>query len=179
MTDADCHEAEGRLEALLSCDGWLRWVSRGLVPDQGGADDLVQDVWLTALRHRPRAGTARAWMRAVAVNLFRDGRRAERRRVQREGFVASWRTSSASPEELAARAQLARCLAEGMERLKDHHRETIALRFFAEQSSAEIARTLRVPPGTVRRRLKEALDHLRDAFAAHDYGRRARWESEH
>jgi hypothetical protein len=51
--------------------------------------------------------------------------------------------------------------AEQHDRRGEPYRSTVLLRYFEELTSAEIARRLGIPEGTVRRRLKEAIDRLR------------------
>ncbi len=48
--------------------------------------------------------------------------------------------------------------------LPDHHREVVALRFFAGLSESETAEVLECPAGTAKSRLARALDHLRAAL---------------
>src|SRR5205814_10341316 len=45
-------------EELLAHAGWVRALARELVRDASTADDLVQETWLAALRHPPRAGSS-------------------------------------------------------------------------------------------------------------------------
>jgi RNA polymerase sigma factor (sigma-70 family) len=74
--------------------------------DRGRAEDLAQEVFVRALRHRP--DNARAWLYTVAANLARD---EGRRRTVRLGHLrlvqseASSATQSATPTALAALEQ--------------------------------------------------------------------------
>src|SRR5262249_17708745 len=62
------------------------------------------------------------------------------------------------------RVELQRALADELLALAEPHRSTVLLHFVEGYSSAEIARRLGIPDATVRRRLKTALDQLRDAL---------------
>ena len=59
--------------------------------------------------------------------------------------------------------------------LAEPYRQTLVLRYFEELSGAEIARRLHVPAGTVRWRLKVALDELRRQLDERHGGRREVW----
>src|SRR5262249_32809077 len=52
------------------------------------ADEVVQDVWLTAVRRvrafHPEAGPFTCWLRGIAANLLRNAFRRERRRGHTE-----------------------------------------------------------------------------------------------
>ena len=45
------------------------------------------------------------------------------------------------------------------------HRDVVVLRFYLDLSEADIARVLKIPPGTVKSRLHRALEQLREALA--------------
>jgi hypothetical protein len=59
--------------------------------------------------------------------------------------------------------------------LREPFRRTVLLRYFKGRSSAEIARAQSVPDGTVRWRLKSAIDQLRARLDQEAGGDRARW----
>lgn len=162
--------ATADLKALLAQAGWLRRFARALVGGAADADDLAQDALISAWRQPTGAG--RAWLATVARNLSFDGFRREARRERRE---AAARASTAgfvtSPEELIGHAEIHRDVAEAVARLVEPFRQVVVLRFYEGLSSAEIARRLAKPEGTIRWRLKEALDRVRadlDARYGHD-----------
>ncbi|MBA2557871.1 MAG: sigma-70 family RNA polymerase sigma factor [Chloroflexi bacterium] len=65
-------------------------------------------------------------------------------------------------DEFAARDELERAF----DCLSPEHRALLALRYYADLSHAQIAETLRIPPGTARSRLHYALRNLRAALEA-------------
>ena len=70
-----------RIESLTS---GLRRLARGLVRDPSDAEDLVQDVWVAALRSRPDdEGRLGAWFRRTLRNKAIDRRRDAARRARR------------------------------------------------------------------------------------------------
>src|SRR5262249_58694164 len=73
-------------EELLGHAAWLRRLALSLVGPAGGADDLVQDTWLAALRRPPaRPGPLRPWLAEVLRNLVRMRRRASAVRAEHRG----------------------------------------------------------------------------------------------
>jgi RNA polymerase sigma factor (sigma-70 family) len=167
------------LATLLAQAGWLRRFARALVGDAAAAEDLAQETMLSALR-RPAPGGGRAWLATVARNLAVDRFRGHTRRQRREEAVHAHDPSDgrvASPEELIGNAQIHRQVAEAIARLAEPFRQTVVLRFYEGLSSAEIARRLGEPEGTIRWRLKEALDRVRAGLDARYGGDRSAWRA--
>jgi RNA polymerase sigma factor (sigma-70 family) len=168
-------ESSADLAALLAQAGWLRRFARALVEDAAAAEDLAQETMASALG-RPAEGGGRAWLARVARNLAVDRFRQGRRRQRREEAAHAHDPSAgrvASPEELIGDAQIHRQVAEAVARLAEPFRQTVVLRFYEGFTSAEIARRVGAPEGTIRWRLKEGLDRVRaelDARYGHDRG---------
>jgi RNA polymerase sigma-70 factor (ECF subfamily) len=150
----------------------MRSLARRLLGDGDAADDVVQETWLNALRVPPaRGGTLRPWIATVMLNLVRSRARREARARTREER-AGGPEPARSAEELLAQRQTERLLAELVLALEEPYRTAILRRFHDGRSSAEIARAEGIPEGTVRWRLKHALDELRRRLAARDGGTR-------
>lgn len=121
------------------------------------AEDLLQDTFVQALRGVEglrRADSPRAWLFAIARHL---GINAIRRR----------RVMAALPEEMAAvPADTGDPRCEDMLRaigdLPEGQREALELRLRDELSYEEIAQVLGIPVGTVRSRLHNAVQKLRE-----------------
>ena len=172
-------ESTADLATLLAQAGWLRRFARALVGDAATADDLAQDTMVSVLR-RPTQSGGRAWLATVARNLAVDRFRGGTRRARREE-AAHVHDSSAgrvgSPEDLIADAQIHRHVAEAVARLAEPFRQAIVLRFYEGLSAAEIARTLGQPEGTIRWRLKEALDRVRAELDTRYADDRSAWRA--
>jgi RNA polymerase sigma-70 factor (ECF subfamily) len=161
------------IDELLAHSGWLRALAARLVADPGAADDLVQDTWIAALRRPPRAGAApRPWLARVARNLARNARRDGRTRGEHEARGGDERRPP-TPEAIAIEVEAQRLLAEAVGALAEPGRTIVVLRYFRGLDSADIGRGLDIPPGTVRWRLKQALDGLRAALDRRAGGREA------
>jgi RNA polymerase sigma factor (sigma-70 family) len=160
---------------LLAHAGWLRQLAHSLVRE--GADDLVQDTWVAALRRPPdHAGSVRPWFRTVLTNAARLRWRTDTNRTSREQAAVDLEEHEApSPEKLLERHQLQQVLARLVGELDEPFRSTILLRFAEGLTPTQIARRLSIPPGTVRWRLKEALARLRAQLDALHRGDRRAW----
>lgn len=152
--------ADDLAAALLSEAGWVRRVAARLVRD-GGADDVAQEAWLRALEQRPDASTTlRGWLAEVMRRLAHTRARAEARRRARE-LAGDAGDATPPADRLLEKAELLHRIGQLVGELDEPYRSTVLLRYFEGASAAEIARRHGVPAGTVRWRLKEALDQLR------------------
>lgn len=147
-----------------STDESIRRLARHLALRGTDAEDLAQEVWLSALRKPGRIGQ-REWFRVVA-------RRTLWRWSTREGERASREREVARPEaqdEAVARveaASLHEYLSASLNALKEPYREVVRLHYFEELSVEEIGLRLGRPDVTVRVQLKRGLDQLRARLVA-------------
>ncbi|MEM7306619.1 MAG: RNA polymerase sigma factor [Planctomycetota bacterium] len=163
-----------RIEELLVHGAWLRRLASSLV-DDGEADELVQETWLAALLRGPaHRDQGRAWLAQVLRNKATSGARALGARRQREHRSAH-PESLPSAAVLASRADLSRRLVELVLLLPADSQRILLARYFEGLSSAEIARRLGRPAGSVRSQLKRGLDELRARLDAESEGERERW----
>jgi RNA polymerase sigma-70 factor (ECF subfamily) len=155
-------EAEAFADLVRACSGpLLRHVQR--IAGHDIADDLVQDIWLRALRGiaRLRDGTKlRSWLFGIAHHVVMDRLRV--RYTESEGLAVM----AAGPEIDApdpAETRLA-LLDERLVRLPVVERETLTLFYLEDLSLAQIADIQAVPVGTVKSRLFRARGMLRQAM---------------
>ncbi len=165
-------------EDLLAHAGWLRQLAGGLVRGSADPEDLVQATYLAALKSPPEADLPiRRWLAQVLRNVWKMRVRSSTRRAFRETEFAAveYAEGATSPEALLGRFQTQRLLADLVAELEEPYRSTVLLRYQEGLSSAEIARTQNVPPGTVRWRLMTGLEKLREALDAKNEGDRRAW----
>jgi RNA polymerase sigma factor (sigma-70 family) len=163
--------------ALLSELAWARRLALHLTRDEAQADDLAQEAFVVAHQKPPRPDQPlRPWLGRVVKNLFRMQLRGEGRRHRREQVDADLLSSetAATTEEILHRVEAQRRLVELVQTLEEPLRTTLLLHYYEGLSSAEIARRLQIPAGTVRWRLKTGLDRLRSRLDD-SYGKRALW----
>lgn len=164
------------LDELTAHAAWLRRLALRLVRDAATADDLVQEAWLAALERPPATDRPlRPWLGGVLRNLVKRRARTEHRRTRREERVAELREPLPTPDELAERLELQRELSQAVAELDEPFRSTLQLRYDEGLSAAEIARREGLPAGTVRWRLKTALDRVRDRLDRGHGGDRRAW----
>ena len=163
------------LETLLAHRDWMRRMATALTKDEDAADDLVQDTYQTALRGFPSdLRGARGWLATVARNRWRDLLRIGRRRGVRERAASAESHSAPSPQEILERMELEKTLAELVSALPEAERQAVYLKYFDGCDSVEIGRRLGCPEGTVRWRIKVAIQRLRAQLDSR-FGERRRW----
>ncbi|MFR0355738.1 sigma-70 family RNA polymerase sigma factor [Streptomyces sediminimaris] len=138
---------------LRLCDG-----------DRQRAEDLVQETLVRAWQH-PEALRAddfesvRPWLLTVGRRLAIDARRARQARPPEVGDAVLEHTRVIGDH--AERAAAALDVREAVKTLTPGHREVLVLVYFQGASVAEAAKTLGIPPGTVKSRAYYALRALR------------------
>lgn len=129
------------------------------------AEELIQDVmlqvWLKAETFDPSLASAATWIFRIARNRRIDRIRHETRPEPDPNDPAFMNASPLSPEEVAQSAQGERSLLEAMKSLSPEQTRTLRLSYFEEKSHSEIAKEEGIPLGTVKTRLRLALNHLK------------------
>ena len=131
-----------------------------LVGDPVSAEDLVQGVLERTYRRWSQVGQAaspEAYLRAAVVNAAR--RRWRLRSQDRERLVALVPEVPVTGGQSAAIVRHA--LLEALSALTRQQRAVIVLRYFADQSEAEVGRLLGCSIGTVKSHASRGLDRLR------------------
>ena len=138
------------------------------VPPGVDADDLVQEVFLRAIRHADslrRTDRPEAWLYQIARNALRDALRARLRRDGRHDPIDSDDDLAAAPDptaDRAAEAELAPCLTSMVDRLPEPYRTAITLTTLQGTSQAEAARQLGLSHSGMKSRVQRGRDQLRD-----------------
>ena len=154
---------------------FLRALARGLVQCEHAAEDLAQEVWLTALTRPPqRAGELRAWLARVLRHRAVDERRARASRVHHEEGAARPEAAT-SPRDVERRLEAQNLLGQLVRDLEEPYRNAIYLRYFEGLPPRRIAATLGVPVATVKTRLQRGLAKLRQRLDESHDGNRTQW----
>ncbi|MHC4732610.1 MAG: RNA polymerase sigma factor, partial [Planctomycetota bacterium] len=144
-------------EELLQHGSFLRGIASALLRGEPDVEDVVQETYLAALRHRPQR--ARPWMGRVARNLALRRHRTSARVLRREHAAA--RPEAVPAEDAVEQLEIQRKVVEAVLALEEPYRSTIVRRYFDGLAPKEIARRSGVPYETVRTRLGRALRDLR------------------
>jgi RNA polymerase sigma-70 factor (ECF subfamily) len=142
-----------------------------IVGDLGDAEEVVQEVFLSAWRsghtYDAARGSTHTWILSMVRNRSIDVLRARQRRpVQQLAEGVDPPDSSDVPTQAVSNvdAETARV---AMNSLPPEQKQVIELAYFGGLSHSEIAAQLAAPIGTVKGRIRLGLDHLRVAMGVH------------
>ena len=132
------------------------------------ADELAQEallaVWTKANLFDPNSVGASAWIFTIARNLRIDVLRREKRTrtTGTDDIDLEFQVDDGpSPDAGLAEAQTESRVRNALATLPDDQLRVIELSFFDEKAHAEIAQSLQIPLGTVKSRLRLAMNRLR------------------
>jgi RNA polymerase sigma factor (sigma-70 family) len=148
--------------------GVVYGLARRVTRDAHLAEDITQDVftylWELPDRVNLTRGTVRAYLAVVAHRRAVDEVRRSERRTRLE-------TASAGPEsaegpepevvDASADAWRRELLAGALDQLPEEQRAAVSLAYYGGQTYLQVARTLGIPEGTAKSRLRLALGRLR------------------
>jgi RNA polymerase sigma factor (sigma-70 family) len=165
-------EAFNRL--VLSYQDLIYRQAYHLLGDREGAEDAVQDAFLSAYRHLQvfRDGNFKCWLLRIVTNTCYDElrRRKRRRTIALEPVDShddaiestSWlEDSQEPPESRAERSDLARQLQGCLDSLSPDFREVVVLVDIQGLDYQEAAQVAGIPVGTLKSRLARARMKLR------------------
>ncbi|HEV8718088.1 MAG TPA: sigma-70 family RNA polymerase sigma factor [Candidatus Binatia bacterium] len=139
--------------------------------DSHEAEDAAQEVFLKlfqASRAYDQGFAWRAWLTRVALNTCRDRRRSGwwkwRRQKPGEFEEVPLLSPEPTPEEQTVSREAREQIWQLFRGLSVRQQEVFALRYVEEWSVEEVAQTLGVTPGSVKRHLFRAVRHLRKAL---------------
>jgi RNA polymerase sigma-70 factor (ECF subfamily) len=135
------------------------------------AEDIVQEaflsVWRASVRYQPERGNLRSWLLSVVHNRAIDALRRQvvhtRRQVDAEGIEERKAAPELTDVE-AFRRQEAQTIRSAMERLPTDQLRVVELAYFGGFTHSQIADMLGEPLGTVKGRMRLALDKMRDGL---------------
>jgi RNA polymerase sigma-70 factor (ECF subfamily) len=137
-------------------------IAAGVVGDADLAQDVAQDVFISALRRFPDPSTsdqARCWVRAAAAHLALNTIRGERRRERRQRLSGPL-APPAGPEETVLDAEARIEVRRALSRLPRRAAAVLVLRHNG-LSYAEVAEAMNVKVGHVGTMLRRAESALR------------------
>ncbi len=166
-------------EAVLGCQNGDRDAFRYLVErykdvlfgtaflmtsDRALAEEQVQEALLSAwkgIRSFRRGRPFKPWLMRVLVNAVLSH---QRKRAVVTAPLGEWDRpdESAGPAESLEINESRQTVRQALERLSPEHRQVVVLRYFAELTVPQLARSIGLREGTVKSRLHRALGQLRE-----------------
>ena len=169
-------DEQALVELIDLATPWLLGVAQGMLSDRDEAEEVVQEAFTSAWNHTGALGDEHEalmpWLLRITRNraIDRLRRRARGRarlaRAQAQGALPEDTMAPVEPNEAAHPGwHVHESVHAALVALPPEQREAVQLAYFRGLTHAEIARTLEIPMGTVKTRLRLALDKLRVALA--------------
>ena len=131
------------------------------------AEEVVQEVfwqlWKSKIRYDPSQGRFSTWLFVITRNRSLDRLRRKRRRPFAEPLPidAGGPVAPGNPEESASSAERREHVLSALRHLPSEQRQALELSFFQGLTHREIAESLGEPLGTIKSRIRMAMDKLR------------------
>lgn len=128
------------------------------------AEEIAQDtmlaVWRKAQLFDPAGASASGWIYRIARNLHLDAIRRDKRLAAMPADAEA--DDTAQPDAILALQDTEKRVRAAIAELSPEQLRVITLSFFEDMPHAEIARELSIPLGTVKSRVRLAMQRLRD-----------------
>jgi RNA polymerase sigma-70 factor, ECF subfamily len=151
-------------EVWSSCAGRLSRLVLAMGVRGVQAADVLQDVYVMTLQKPPAIACETEllrWLFRVTVNRCQlEHRRRSRWQRLWGGLAETWRSESPAVARAAFDGELKHDIARALATLCDDDRALVAMRYFSELNSREIAEVVGRPEATVRSRLRAARQKL-------------------
>jgi RNA polymerase sigma-70 factor (ECF subfamily) len=151
------------------------------VGDYHTAEEITQDVfvrvWERAASYRAERAKVSTWLTSIARHraidqLRRRGARPEQRTVPWAEVAPEALTADDDPQEATQLAMERQWVRSALAQLPEEQRQVLALAYFKGYTQQQIADTLEEPLGTVKTRVRLAMQKLRQMLDAQGLGDR-------
>jgi len=150
-----------------------------MVGDASAAEEITLDVFVQIWRHassyRHPAGSVRTWLTAIARHKAIDRLRREKSRPDRPNPQWADADLEALPDGIDPEADLAEREQRGqviraIGALPEEQKQPLGLAYFKGYSHSQIAHALDLPLGTVKTRIRAAMQHLKGVLGRDQNG---------
>lgn len=135
-----------------------------------GAEELMQEtmvtVWNKAALYDASKGAASTWIFAIARNLRVDAYRREKRPEFDPNDPAYVPDAGPSADSMLVASQDANAMRKAILGLPQDQAEVLKMSFYEDRTQSDIAKTLNLPLGTVKSRMRLAFTKLRSTIRA-------------
>jgi RNA polymerase sigma-70 factor (ECF subfamily) len=165
-------QQEGALAQLY--DRYNRLVfslALAIINDRAVAEEITLDVfmrvWQKAGTYRPDQAKVSTWLTHIARHhaidvLRRQSVRADQYAVEWEESSPKQETSENNPQESTESAQQRQRVQAALDQLPEEQKQALIMAYFHGYTQSEIADLLKQPLGTIKTRLRLAMQKLRD-----------------
>jgi RNA polymerase sigma-70 factor (ECF subfamily) len=151
-----------------------------LLGERGGAEDVVQEaflnVWRQGATYDTRRGTVRTWLLTIVHHRAIDQMRSARSKSSADTVIDDAMPLPAKEDtwtEVVRGLEHER-VQQAMAALPPEQRQVVDLAYYGGFTQTEIAQRVGIPLGTVKGRMRLALDKLRDLLRVDEGMERAR-----
>ena len=148
-----------------------------LLQDPDEAEDVVEETfwqaWRKSSSYEPSKGAVSTWLLTIGRRRALDRLRARKRHREDSANTSAFDdlpSTEPDPFEDAATRERREQVREALRGLPREQREVLELGYFNGLSQSEIAEATGQPLGTVKTRMRLAMQKLRDPLAAHSGG---------
>ena len=168
IKDAQRRDPHAFEQLYRICARETGWYCKRLCGNEFDAQDLLQEVWLTAWQKLPQYAGINfpAWLRSIAHNTFLNKLKKYRlEQLTEELPDTAPEDELLGPVHITEQRMMRRLLLRTIDReLTPVQRMTVLLYYYDELSVGEIARRMECSEGTAKSRLNLARRHLREAM---------------
>lgn len=133
--------------------------------------DVFVQIWRHAAAYNPQSASPRTWLLAIARNKAID--RLRRGKARPDQHPPQWDDAELTsipapgdPEADLAEREERRRVIRAVRELPEPQRQALSLAYFKGYSHGQIAEALALPLGTVKTRIRTAMQHLKAALVA-------------
>lgn len=159
-------------------DRWVRSLYSlvlHLLKDPDEAEDVVEETfwqaWRKADSYEPSRGAVSTWLltigRRKALDRLRSRKRSREDIVSGDNSFADLPSTAPDPSSEVENTELREQVRAALNELPDEQREVLELGYFSGLSQSEIAEATGQPLGTVKTRMRLAMQKLREPLSMH------------